>query len=261
MRKILYPLAALLFGAAGYFLRLRQLAEARDPNTGMLLPSGPETVHLVCLTLGAAAALLVFALTVPRSAVDWRSAFHSRNPLHRLLSCAAALGFGGAGALIGYRFWLDRRYGNPGIFRAVFAALLVVSCIAALLLLFRKVDREEEGSILPVLPGFSACVWLVLTYHGNASNPSTLEYIWQLLAVVSACLAWYYAAGFVFRRCRHRRAAFFQLLTVTLCVISLADETELFQRVLLASTALWFLTQSAALFTPSQYLGRREEKA
>ena len=37
MKKTLYPFLALVFGAAGYILRARQLSEAVDPDTGLLL--------------------------------------------------------------------------------------------------------------------------------------------------------------------------------------------------------------------------------
>lgn len=36
-------------------------------------------------------------------------------------------------------------------------------------------------------------------------------------------------------------------MTITLCITALADRTELYQQVLLASTALWFLGRSILL--------------
>ena len=65
-------------------------------------------------------------------------------------------------------------------------------------------------------------------------------------------MSWYYTAGFAFQHPHPRRTVFFYLMTITLCITALADRTELYQQVLLASTAPWFLGRSILLVdTPS----------
>lgn len=64
MKKTLYPFLALVFGAAGYILRARQLSEAVDPDTGLLLLNHPATYALLGLTAGAALVLLILCLSV-----------------------------------------------------------------------------------------------------------------------------------------------------------------------------------------------------
>ena len=75
--------------------------------------------------------------------------------------------------------------------------------------------------------------------------------------MIAACMSWYYTAGFAFQHPHPRRTVFFYLMTITLCITALADRTELYQQVLLASTALWFLGRSILLVDNTQYSGKR----
>lgn len=258
MKKTLYPFLALVFGAAGYILRARQLSEAVDPDTGLLLLNHPATYALLGLTAGAALVLLILCLSVSNEAQNWYSAFHADSLLPQLFSYAGAIGFGVSTALIGHLLFLS---GLPQSllampFQSFFGLLMLFACLAAFFITVRNGD-SGSSSLAPLLPGFTCCVWLVLTYHGNASNPSVLAFAWQLLAVISACMAWYYTSGFAFQHPHPRRTAFFSLLTVSLCVTAIADRTELYQQVLLAATALWFLGRSVLFLDNAQYSGKR----
>lgn len=258
MKKILYPLLALALGAAGYLLRTRQLAEAIHPDTGLLILAHPATYALIGLTAGAALVLLILSLTVASEAQNWYAAFHADSPLPRLLSYIGALGFGATTLLVLYLLTLS---GLPYSllelpFQSFFGLLMIFACAAAFFLTGRNGDSGST-SLAPVIPGFTCCVWLVLTYHSNASNPSVMAFLWQLLAVIAACMSWYYTAGFAFQHPHPRRTVFFYLMTITLCITALADRTELYQQVLLASTALWFLGRSILLVDNTQYSGKR----
>lgn len=260
MRKKLYPLLALLFGVAGFALRIRQLTLARAPKTHMLLPHHPATCALIALTAGALLVLVICSATLSRQAQDWCSSFQSESGLLRTLSAIGAAGFGAAALLLCQELIAaglpSSLRENP--FQAVFVILLLVSCAAALSLI-RWNGRKGALSLSPVLPGFTSCIWLVLTYHSNASNPSVLAYIWQILAVIAACFAWYYTAGFAFQRPRPRRTVFFHLAASFLCITAIADQVALSQRILLAATALWFLTRAAVLIDNTRFTGKRED--
>lgn len=258
MKKALYPFLALVFGVAGYILRARQLTEAVDPDTGLLLLHHPATYALIGLTAGAALVLLILCLSVANEAQNWYAAFHADTLLPQLFSYAGALGFGISTLLIGYLLYVS---GLPQSllampFQSFFGLLMLFACISAFFITVRNGDSGNT-SLAPLFPGFTCCVWLVLTYHSNASNPAVLTFVWQLLAVICACLAWYYTAGFAFQHPHPRRTAFFSLMTVTLCVTAIADRTELYQQVLLAATALWFLGRSVLFLDNAQYSGRR----
>lgn len=257
MKKLFYPFLALALGVAGFLLRTQQLTAALDSDTGMLVLHHPLTYAVIGLTAGAVFILLILSLFVSNEAQDWYSAFHTETILPRLLSVLAVLGFCSGTALIFRMLLFD---GLPGSlltqpFLSFFGLLMIFASLAILVLLIRNGDNGSYA-LAALLPGFASCVWLVLTYHNNASNPSVLAFAWQLLAVISACFGWYYTAGFAFRHPHPRRTTFFSLLTATLCIICLADRTDLYQQILLVSNALWFLSRSMLLIDNTQYSGK-----
>lgn len=267
MKRICYPLLALLLGAAGYILRIRQLSAALSPTTGMPLLHHPITYALIGVAVGGALLLLILSFSVASEAQDWYSAYHA-GPVLQGCSLLAALGFAAGTGLIGRSLYLTCKSTAPGtpiqalttLFQTqpflLFFGLLMIC--ATLAILFMVIRNGENGSwsLAPLLPAFTSCVWLVLTYHTNASNPSVLSFVWQVLAVVCATLAWYYTASFAFQSPRPQLATWLSLVTVFLCCIALADSTELYQKVILAATALWFLLRSILLIGNSEYSGR-----
>lgn len=258
MKKVLYPLLALLLGAVGYLAHARQLSLAVDSSTGLPIFHHPLTYGLIGGTVGAALLLLILSIFVANEAQNWYAAFHTEMLLPRLFSFLATLGFSAATALIFQLLLasdlLQSLLTQP--FLAFFGLLMIFACLAAFFLTLRNGEGGNH-SLATLLPGFACCIWLVLTYHNNASNPSVLTFAWQLLAASSGCLAWYFTAGFAFQRPHPRRTVFLSLLTITLSMTALADRTELYQQVLLASTALWFVGRSILLIDNAQYSGKR----
>lgn len=267
MKRILYPLLALLLGVAGYVLHTLQCSAALSPTTGMPLLHHPITYALIGVAAGGAILLLILSLTVANEAQDWYSAYHA-GPVIRGCSFLAIAGFAAGTVLIGRSLYLTCKSAGPGTALQALASLfqtqpfllffgLLMFC-ATLATLFIVVRNGESGSwsTAPLIPAFTSCVWLVLTYHTNASNPSVLSFVWQVLAVACAALAWYYIASFAFQSPRPQLSIWFSLLTVSLCMTALADSTELYQKVILASTGLWFLLRSVLLIGNSEYSGR-----
>ncbi len=258
MKKILYPFLALLLGAAGYLLRTRQLATAIAPETGLPVFNHPLTYAAIGLTVGSALLLLILSLFVDNEAQNWYAAFHAATPLPRLFSFLAALGFAVSTAFV-FQSLLTSGFPKNLLaqpFLSFFGLLMIFGCLATFILTLHNGDNGI-CSLATLLPGFTCCVWLVLTYHSNASNPAVLSFVWQLLAVISACMAWYHMASFAFQNPHPRRTTFFCLMTMVLCITALADRAELYQQVLLASTALWFLGRSVLLIDNAQYGGKR----
>ena len=141
----------------------------------------------------------------------------------------------------------------------LFLGILMLCATAAVFFMVLRNGDSGSWSLAPLIPGFMSCVWLVLTYHSNASNPSVMSFAWQVFAVSSAALAWYFTASFAFQFPRPQAATWFSLLTVMLSVIALADSVELYQKVLLAATALWFLVRSILLIDNAEYSGKHTE--
>ncbi len=74
----------------------------------------------------------------------------------------------------------------------------------------------------------------------------------QVFAVSSAALAWYFTASFAFQ---FPVACLVQPADGDALGERLADSVELYQKVLLAATALWFLVRSILLIDNAEYSG------
>lgn len=264
MKRIYFPLIALGLGLIGFFLRMQQLSVALSPSTGMPILHHPYSYALIALTIVGVLLLFFLSFFVANEAQDWYSAYHADPPLHGVEFLSAAAFLVGTGMIFRTLF-LTYQSNGGGNFLAVlfqtqpfllFLGILSLCATAAILFMVLRNGDSGSWSLAPLIPGFTSCVWLVLTYHSNASNPSVMSFAWQVFAVSSAALAWYFTASFAFQFPRPQAATWFSLLTVMLCLIALADSVELYQKVLLAATALWFLVRSILLIDNAEYSGK-----
>lgn len=264
MKRILYPLIALALGVGGYFLRMKQLSFALSPSTGMPILHHPLSYALIGLTIGGALLLFLLSFFVANEAQDWYSAYHA-GPALQGLQFLSALAFLGSTLLIFRTLFLTYQCVGSGNlllvlfqtepFLLFFGILMIFATLAIFYMVLCNGDNGS-WSLAPLLPGFTACVWLVLTYHANASNPSVMSFAWQVFAVSAAALAWYFTASFAFQFPHPQAATWFSLLTVMLCLTALADAVALYQKVTLAATALWFLTRGILLIDNAEYSGK-----
>lgn len=264
MKRIYYPLLALALGVIGFFLRMQQLSAALSPSTGMPILHHPYSYALIALTVIGTLLLFFLSFFVANEAQDWYSAYHADTLLQGLEFLSAAAFLVGTGMIFRTLFltYLNNGGGNllAVLFQTqpflLFLGILMLCATAAIFFMVLRNGDSGSWSLAPLIPGFMSCVWLVLTYHSNASNPSVMSFAWQVFAVSSAALAWYFTASFAFQFPRPQAATWFSLLTVMLCLIALADTVELYQKVLLAATALWFLVRSILLIDNAEYNGK-----
>ena len=238
MKRIYYPLLALVLGVIGFFLRTQLLSVALSPSTGMPILHHPYSYALIALTILGTLLLFFLSFFVANEAQDWYSAYHAAPLLQGLEFLSAAAFLVGTG-MIFYTLFLTYLSNGGGNLLAVlfqtqpfllFLGILTLCATAAIFFMVLRNGDSGSWSLAPLIPGFMSCVWLVLTYHSNASNPSIISFAWQVFAVSSAALAWYFTASFAFQFPRPQAATWFSLLTVMLCLIALAESVELYQK-------------------------------
>ena len=121
------------------------------------------------------------------------------------------------------------------------AALLVASGAS---LLFPRGGRFN-GYLL--LPAYTWCLWLVLTYQAQAGNPVIQAYVYQILAVICSLLAFYFTAGFSFEKGKPFPTLCTGLLAVFFSGIALADFSSRMNCFLFSFSIVYFTAHSAAL--------------
>lgn len=256
---IILPAAAMVGGAAGFVLRLRQWAQAYDPQQERFAHASGLTIGLVLILAVFAAMFLLAAFQcVPRGrAVPDRCG----DPIYMMLMAAAGFVFFGAGVL-GLLEGMEQlqlwRAGLSSVASSYPIALLLCGglCLlagAAVLFTGKAVYRPAPGkgaSLSVVLPSFPLLVWIFASHQANATNPIFISYGVYLTAAVLLTLANYDAAGAFHNQAHPRRMCFCTLMGCTLAVVSLADGLTWFQIAIAAAAALTALGHLYAMLAP-----------
>ena len=264
MRKeLILPVTAIVGGAAGFFLRRTELATAFEPDTGLPIDGMPVTWALIALSAAVAVAALLLCLgTGKGSRGGYDEAFQARDVVPYMAGMAAgALLTAAAGVLMLLQLpglyaeasMASLETGGFPMFNLVPTALLSVLCLASawsILMLGRNNYRGQgrgKYSAFLLIPAYTCCMWLIVSYQEHSGDPIILDYVYQLFAVIAAVLGCYFLSGFGFGRGRPAAAAFFSAEAMYFTLVTLADTHEPAFLLLYAGCFLYFAASDLAL--------------
>lgn len=261
MRKeLVLPVTAIVGGAIGFFLRRLELATAFEPDTGLPIEGMPVTWALIALSAAVAVVLLLLCLGVGKGFEGgYDQAFRARDAAPYMMGMTAgAFLTAAAGVLLLLK--LPRLYAEASLetsgfpmFSLVPMVLLSVLCLASawsMLMLGKNNYRgEEKGrySAWLLIPAYTCCMWLIVSYQEHSGDPIILDYVYQLFSVIAAVLGCYFLSGFGFGRSRPAAAAFFSAEAMYFALVTLADAHEPAFLLLYAGCFFYFAASSVAL--------------
>lgn len=261
MRKeLVLPVTAIAGGAIGFFLRRLELATAFEPDTGLPIEGMPVTWALIALSAAVAVVLLLLCLGVGKGFEGgYDQAFRARDAAPYMMGMTAgAFLTAAAGVLLLLK--LPRLYAEASLetsgfpmFSLVPMVLLSVLCLASawsVLMLGKNNYRgEEKGrySAWLLIPAYTCCMWLIVSYQEHSGDPIILDYVYQLFSVIAAVLGCYFLSGFGFGRSRPAAAAFFSAEAMYFALVTLADAHEPAFLLLYAGCFFYFAASSVAL--------------
>ena len=261
MRKeLVLPVTAIVGGAIGFFLRRLELATAFEPDTGLPIEGMPVTWALIALSAAVAVVLLLLCLGVGKGFEGgYDQAFRARDAAPYMMGMTAgAFLTAAAGVLLLLK--LPRLYAEASLetsgfpmFSLVPMVLLAVLCLASawsMLMLGKNNYRgEEKGrySAWLLIPAYTCCMWLIVSYQEHSGDPIILDYVYQLFSVIAAVLGCYFLSGFGFGRSRPAAAAFFSAEAMYFALVTLADAHEPAFLLLYAGCFFYFAASSVAL--------------
>ena len=225
MRKtaIIVPAVSLIAGIAGFLLRRTELSTVFDSRTGLAIPNAPITLTLIGVSIAAAALCLLLSFLAARgkkASNVYEEAF-AAPPAYFVVSFILGV-IMILGAVI---YFFSLLSGKPSFLD--FILFLFAACSgASLIVLARGVYREHGGGemcLFSVVPSLFLCIWLILTYKNNASDPVILHYSYECLAIAAGALSFYYAAGYAFRKSKPVRTILCYLLTIFFTLVAIAD--------------------------------------
>ena len=250
--------AALLLGAAGWYLRRQQLAYGFETDSRFAIAGDRWALFLVSLAFVAVAAALIAAFLLQ----DRRCTAYDggRRCIGALLPAAGSLLLLLGGVLRAVE--LARQGGLNRVTDLVFVILCVACGIIMLVFATRKLLGGEPGrmkSALLLLPVFY-CYWLVILYKENAANPVLLEYCFEAVALACSCISFYFTAGIVNGKKGVRAFLFFHMLAIFFLMTDLAG-TGGARLLMQAGTVLLLLYQlSSLIWLPQLYRSRKRQR-
>lgn len=253
MRKNAYiiPAVAIILGIAGFFFRKKELATIFDATTGLAQKNAPVSIIIFLLTIVAVLFFLafsIFGLKSCKAENSYEKAFKMDNiSVFALYIVACILMLAGG---IYYCFEAAQDYYGMPILDLIFTILAMITAIAQIFVAngsFKGKGGNQLG-MCSVAAAVFFSYWLITTYRLNATNPVTLDYYYECLAMAAAVLAFYFSSGFAFKKPRLKQTVFFSSVALFMCVMSLADMVKISQlMVLLAAVVMLAINLGAAL--------------
>lgn len=261
MRKeLILPVTAIVGGAIGFFLRRQELLTAFEPDTGLPIEGMPVTWALIALSVVVAVVVFLLCLGVGKGFEGgYDEAFQAKDTAPYMMGMTAgAFLTAAAGALLllklpGLYAEASLETGGFPMFSLVPMALLSVLCLCSAwsMLMLGKNNYRGEGkgkySAWLLIPAYTCCMWLIVSYQEHSGDPIILDYVYQLFAVIAAVLGCYFLSGFGFGRGRPAAAAFFSAEALYFALVTLADAHEPAFLLLYAGCFFYFAASAVAL--------------
>lgn len=245
LNVILPVLLTLVGGAGGWLLRVWELLSAFGAN-GLAIPGAPASICLILLSVCLALVLAFLCLRPKPVQKDLGPGICAGKNWAYLVFCALAAAHLLIAGLSGLKDEL--MWGAPRILHLLLWALCILSffCVlGAALTGFRGKSRKYNALLLA--PAYTFCVWLVVVYQQRSAEPVVLVYVYELLAIICALIAFYFAAGLSFERPRPRFYVLFALLSIYFGMVTLADNHDLSAQLLFCFSLLYHMANTAVL--------------
>lgn len=244
-KSILLPVLALLGGAGGIALRQWQLNTAFEPDTHLPISGSVSTWVLLGFSLVLCLAFFLISFTKRSLPMTYESAFGAKSPIY-LLSLFASGGLVAGAGILSLLSWLQTRGSALYLFFSLFALGAAICILLTGIHNFRH-SWKGQGSVLLVIPGFFACVWLMVCYQSWARDPVVSDYVFALFAILATMLSYYYMAGYSFGLYRETLCCFTACVAIFCSMVALLDANNLVDRLLFASAILYLLPNLVVL--------------
>ena len=219
------PLFALLSGGVGYYLRLTELMNVFDAQTGLALRGARESYILIAASAVFLVISLLFSIRASvkhQAPQGFENAFGTDPLTYPLVFFIIGAVWLGATVKHFLNFYNAGPIPMIEIYFSALSALSAIS-IAYFAIEMYQDPRRKMVYALSVVPTLFMCFWLVILYRQNATNPVLLKYVYQCLAVISSALAFYLTSGFVYGKPAPGKTILAYFAAIFFCFVTLAD--------------------------------------
>lgn len=222
------PFFTLVAGATGFYLRLVELMDVFDEN-GLPQRGAGITYALIAVSVAVLVVITIFsifAVAKHKAPVGFENAFGT-DPLAYPISFSL-IGIVWFVATI-MRFIELRAVQPLPTIELIFMILSALSAISITLFAIEMYQnpRSKTKFALSLMPSLFMCFWLIFLYRQNASNPVLLSYCYEVLAIITAALGFYFTSGFVYNKSAPGKAIFSYSAAIYFCFVTLADKNPI----------------------------------
>lgn len=254
LRFIILPVFAVAAGLAAGFLRKIQLVEAYD-SQNLPIDGHPITLALVLTALISALILLCFTRTAKgRDLGSYEQYYVTRSNFY-FVSAALSSAFLIASSVLSI---METWVSSTGIFTLLMAWLSLFSGLCILIHSFSCFHARKNASagFLLLMPILYFCLRLIYTFRGWSADPIVMDYIFELMALITTAMALYGFAGFFFGEIRISTTVYFSLLSVLFSLITLFDSHSLAVMLTYAFSALFCLASAVHILHRNDLINR-----
>lgn len=242
VRSLILPAAALVFGVLGGMLRKLELASVYDAS-GLPISGHPITLAMAILSALFAVILALGALLIVKPAGGYEAYFPG--------CIGSSLIHTASGAVLAVSSVLGILSARGDMFQSVSLYLLVLAglcvCCHGGFCLAKK--EGQPPSALLLIPVFCMCVRLIFVFKGWSADPSIVDYIYELLAVIFITLSLFFTSGFLFDTYRPRLTAAASLCGVYFAVLTAMVSTSTQQMLFFIFAGLYMLSISIRMIS------------
>lgn len=235
-------------GAFALFVRWLQNGAIFDLETGLATPNAAVSWILVLLCAAVAVVQLVLSLRLCYRLAEAETSVSSNTA--QMLNRIVRIVLSALSILGGILMLLTAFRSGQMVLMLCLAILALGTGLGMLWLSLNAAGKTPMHCLCYAVPIIFYCLWLIIAYKDNASNPVLWSYCMQILAICTGILAWFFSAGRVFDKPQPTKALFFSQFAAFLGILLLADELPLSTHLLLLCPML-FLLLSTKQFRPS----------
>jgi len=243
-KKYLILFVSILGGVGGFFLRTWQIDSSFEPSSGLPIPGTTASIAITLFSLLIALLILLLGLSLRRETPQEVKPQETAPSFFMLLSTCAAAALTAISAFLFFQEALllrqvEQRI-DPLLFVFAFLGLLSAFALCRIGMLRFKAKALGSSSAL-LLPAYSGCLWLMISYQILAGDPFVTDYIYVLFAIMSGMLAHYFIASHNFQSPRREAICVTAGLAVYFSFVSLTTGALTPHSYLLLAQILYFI--------------------
>ena len=232
-------------GAFGTFFRWLQNQSVFDAETGLVNPSALNI--LVPLVILGAAVLFYFLVRKLKARKleapgNIFAVFNGTSILYPIAYFVIAF-VTVLGGIVTMFNVSDDLYSTAYRIIAVFAVLSGIT-FPLICSSHRKRYAPPIICVFMTIPIVMFCIWLVVCYKVNSSNPTIWAFAVEIITICICILAFYYTAGFAYEKAEPYKALFISMFAAFMCFTVLADSRYFGMQLIYFGVAGMFVLES-----------------